>query len=79
MTWNNQPATSARLSAGINYGQGILTNFDATAVATAGKQLSVQIAGDIANGKPTSVAYASQENEITNYRPPLVIISDTNP
>jgi endo-1,3-1,4-beta-glycanase ExoK len=79
ITWNNQPATSARLSTGINYGQGILTSFDLTAMAKAGKQLSVQIAGDSSSGKPTSVAYGSQENEITNYRPQLVLILDTNP
>jgi endo-1,3-1,4-beta-glycanase ExoK len=79
ITWNNQPVISARLSKGINYGQGILTNFDVTAMAKAGKQLSVQIAGDTSSGKPTSVAYGSQENGTTNYRPQLVVISAIDP
>jgi hypothetical protein len=75
ITWNNQPSISARLSTGINYGQGILTNFDVTAMAIAGKQFSVQIAGDTSSGSNTSIAYGSQENETVSYRPQLVIIS----
>jgi endo-1,3-1,4-beta-glycanase ExoK len=79
ITWNNQPAISAQLAKGTNYGQGIQTNFDVTAMAKAGKQLSVQIAGDPSNGKPTSVAYGAEENGTINYRPQLVIISAANP
>jgi endo-1,3-1,4-beta-glycanase ExoK len=75
ITWNNQPSISARLSTGINYGQGMLTNFDVTAMAKAGKQFSVQIAGDTSSGSPTSIAYGSQQNETIGYRPQLVIIS----
>lgn len=79
ITWTNQPAISARLSTGTNYAPHILTNFDVTAMAIAGKQFSVQIAGDASSGNPTSVAYGSQENGTTNYRPQLVIISAANP
>jgi endo-1,3-1,4-beta-glycanase ExoK len=79
ITWNNQPAISAQLSTSINYDAGILTNFDVTAMATAGRQFSVQIAGNTPSGSRTSVAYASQENSTTNYRPRLVIISGKKP
>ena len=79
ITWSSQPTISARLSSGTNYGQGILTSFDVTKVARAGKQLSVQIAGDTASGQRASVAYASQENETTDYRPRLVVISAIDP
>ena len=78
MTWNSQPAISARLSTGTKYGQGILTTFDVTDMAKAGKQFSVQIAGDISSGQSTSVAYGSQKNGTPNYRPRLVIISATS-
>jgi endo-1,3-1,4-beta-glycanase ExoK len=76
ITWNNQPSISARRSTGINYGQGILTNFDVTAMAIAGKRFSVQIGGDTSSGSTTSIAYGSQENETVSYRPQLVIISE---
>lgn len=79
ITWKNQPAASIRLSKGISYGQGIVTNFDVTAMAKAGTQLSLQIAADISGGEPTSIAYGSQTNVTPNYRPRLVIISATNP
>ena len=79
ITWNNQPSTSARLSTGINYGQGILTSFDVTAKAKAGKQFSVQIAGDTSSGSATAIAYGSQDNGTINYRPQLVIISEKKP
>jgi endo-1,3-1,4-beta-glycanase ExoK len=75
ITWNNQPAISARLSTGVNYGQGILTSFDVTAVAKAGKQFSVQIAGDNPSKSTASIAYGSQDNEAISYRPQLVVIS----
>jgi endo-1,3-1,4-beta-glycanase ExoK len=79
ITWNNQPPIIARLSSGINYAAGILTNFDVTAIATAGKQFSVQIAGDTSSGGPVSIAYGAEENGTISYRPQLVVISGYNP
>jgi endo-1,3-1,4-beta-glycanase ExoK len=75
VTWNNQPAISTRLSTGITYGQGLLTSFDVTAIAKAGKQFSVQIAGDSPNESSVSIAYGSQDNEAIGYHPRLVVIS----
>ena len=75
ITWNNQPAISARLSTGINYGQGMLTSFDVTAIAKAGKQFSVRIAGANPNEGSATIAYGSQDNEAINYHPQLVVIS----
>ena len=75
ITWNTQPAVSAGLSAGVNYAAGILTNFDVTAVAAAGKTFSLQIAGDTQTAKPVSVTYASRANNTPTYCPRLVIIS----
>jgi len=75
ITWKNQPATSIQLSTGTNY-VGTLTNFDVTAVATAGQTFSVQITADVSSGSPVSlVGYGSQENTTTGYRPQVVIIS----
>jgi endo-1,3-1,4-beta-glycanase ExoK len=80
ITWKNQPATSIQLSTGTNYAAGILTNFDVTAVATAGQAFSVQIAADASSASPTSVVgYGSQENSTAAYRPRLVIISGELP
>jgi beta-glucanase (GH16 family) len=80
ITWKNQPVTSVQLSTGTNYSVGTLTNFDVTAVATAGQAFSVQIAADASSGSPASVVgYGSQENSATTYRPQLVIISGELP
>jgi hyaluronate lyase len=75
ITWNSQPAISARLSTGTNYGQGMLTSFDVTTMAKAGKQFSVQIAGDDPSKSPASIAYGSQDNDAISDRPKLVVIS----
>jgi endo-1,3-1,4-beta-glycanase ExoK len=75
LTWNNQPSISSRLSVGINYGQGMLTSFDVTAMAKAGKEFSVQIAGDNPNEGAASIAYGSEDCEVVSYRPRLVVIS----
>jgi endo-1,3-1,4-beta-glycanase ExoK len=75
MTWNNQPDASVRLSSGTIYGAGLLTNFDVTAVAKAGKQLSVQIAPDPSSSGQVPVAYGSSRNETVSYRPRLVVIT----
>ena len=79
ITWKNQPATSIQLSTGTNY-VGSVTNFDVTAVATAGQSFSVQIAADASSGSPASVVgYGSQESRTTGNRPQLVIISGKRP
>lgn len=75
INWNNQPTTSVRLSTGTIYGPGILTNFDVTAMAKAGKQLSVQIAADVSSSGQLPVTYGSSRNEISSYRPRLVVIT----
>jgi hypothetical protein len=79
LTWNSQPAISTKLSTGTNYGVGLLTNFDITAVAAAGQQLSVQIAGETPGDTPASVEYGAEEHGIENYRPRLVVISGGQP
>lgn len=77
INWSNQPQTSGTMSTGISYAPNILTNFDATANAAAGKQFSIQIAPNSPTGSSTEVDYASQENGTTSYRPQLVVISST--
>jgi len=77
ITWNNQPQTSGTMSTGISYAANILANFDASAYAAAGKQLSIQIAPDTPTGSSSEVDYASQENSTATYRPQLIVISST--
>lgn len=73
--WSNQPATSGTMSTGISYAPNILTNFDTSAYAAAGKLFSLQIGPDTPTGSGTEVDYASQENSTAAYRPQLVVIS----
>ena len=77
ITWNNQPQTAGQMSTGLNYSADLLTNFDASAYATAGQPFSVQIAPDTPTGSAAWVDYASQENGNVNYQPQLVVISST--
>lgn len=77
ITWNKQPATSGTMSTGISYAPNILTNFDASAYAAAGKLFALQIAPNTPTGSGTEVDYASQENSTAAYRPQLVVISST--
>ena len=80
INWEIQPATSIQLSTGTNYAASILTNFDLTAVATAGQAFTVQITADTSSGSPASlVGYGSLETSEPAYRPQLVIITGDLP
>lgn len=75
ITWNKKLGTSTLLSTGINYGAGILTNFDVTAAATSAKQFTVLITQDPQSEDGAFVEYASQKDEVATNRPRLVIIT----
>jgi beta-glucanase (GH16 family) len=72
-TWANQPVMSTTLSTGLNYSPSYLTNFDVTAVATAGKKLSVGITSDTPTGSGSDVQYAS--SHASTGQPQLVVLA----
>jgi len=87
ITWSNQPQTvtssTTPVSTSINYGTGILTNFDATApaqsVTGSSPLLSLEISGICSvctsNNSNYQVQYASRTNGTTSYQPSLMLVT----